>query len=79
MQQMVMGIMLLIGLWLLVLANLWGQIDVVLSRHGDRKSRLLGMAIGASTVALLFALAVVLTPLLKVKIAKSASKIPNSY
>ena len=74
---MVMGIGLLIGIWLLVLANLWGLIDVAQSRYGDRATRLLGLAIGVPTVTLLFALSIALTPLLLEKITKSAYKNPN--
>ena len=77
MQQMVMGIGMLIGLWLLVLANLLGLIDVARSRYGDRATRLIGLAIGVPTTTLLFALSIVLTPLLLEKITNSTYESPN--
>ena len=78
MQQMVMGIGLLIGLWLLVLANLLGLIDVARSRYEDRATRLIGLVIGVLTTILLSALLIVLTPLLLAKITKSAYENPNA-
>ena len=77
MQQMVMGIGLLIGLWLLVLANLLGLIDVARSRYEDRATRLIGLVIGVLTTILLSALLIVLTPLLLAKITNSAYENPN--
>jgi len=68
---MVMGIGLLIGIWLLVLANLLGLIDVVQSRYEDRATLLLGLVIGVPTAALVFALVIALTPLLIEKTAIS--------
>ena len=77
MQQMALGIGLLIGLWLLVLANLLGLIDVVLYRREDKATRWLGLVIGVPTVAGLFALALVLTPLMLTKITTSFDGNPN--
>ncbi len=72
-----MGIGLLIGLWLLVLANLLGLIDVARSRYEDRATRLIGLVIGVLTTILLSALLIVLTPLLLAKITNSAYENPN--
>ena len=64
MQQMVMAIMLLIGIWLLVLTILLGLLDVALSHCESIGTRLLGMVIGIATLVPSFALALWLSPLM---------------
>ena len=74
MQRMVAVTVLLPLLWLAVLANLLGLIDVVRSRYEDRATRLLGLAIGTLTVVVAFGLALFLTQ----RLTTDAYKNPNA-